>query len=196
MGALTEVIPYLGPWLGAIPPVIDALVVHPISALWVALLFLGIQQIEGHVVVPKLMGNALRLHPLLVILGLAAAAETYGSSARSSRCRCLPPAVRSGSSSAAASRSSRGTARRRCPPTRQGWGVPFRREHLPRHPPAPAAPHRGAARAGARDAALRRRPGDAVVRRARGAARRAAARARAPRSTASSPSARRPYGSA
>jgi predicted PurR-regulated permease PerM len=72
------VIPYLGPWLGALPPFIYALVVHPISALWVALLFLGIQQIEGHVVVPKVMGNALRLHPLLVIFGLAAGAELYG----------------------------------------------------------------------------------------------------------------------
>ena len=76
--ALTEVIPYLGPWLGAAPPFIYALVVDPISALWVALLFLGIQQIEGHVVVPNVMGNALRLHPLLVIYGLAAGAEFYG----------------------------------------------------------------------------------------------------------------------
>ncbi len=76
--ALTEIIPYLGPWLGAIPAVVYALVVHPLSALWVVLLFLGIHQIEGHVVVPKVMGSALRLHPLLVIFGLAAGAEIYG----------------------------------------------------------------------------------------------------------------------
>ena len=76
--ALTEVIPYLGPWLGALPSFIYALVVHPISALWVALLFLGIQQIEGHVVVPKVMGNALRLHPILVIFGLLAGGAIYG----------------------------------------------------------------------------------------------------------------------
>jgi predicted PurR-regulated permease PerM len=76
--AVTEIIPYLGPWLGAVPAVIYALVVHPISALWVVLLFLGIHQIEGHVVVPNVMGNALRLHPLLVIFGLAAGAELYG----------------------------------------------------------------------------------------------------------------------
>ncbi len=75
---ITEVIPYLGPWLGSIPPLIYALVVHPLSAVWVALLFLGIHQIEGHVVVPNVMGNALRLHPLLVIFGLAAGAEFYG----------------------------------------------------------------------------------------------------------------------
>ena len=76
--AFTELIPYLGPWLGAVPPVIYALFVHPISAIWVALLFLGIHQIEGHVVVPKVMGNALRLNPLLVIFGLLAGLEIYG----------------------------------------------------------------------------------------------------------------------
>jgi predicted PurR-regulated permease PerM len=76
--AVMELIPYLGPWLGAIPPVIYALIVDPISAIWVALLFLGIHQIEGHVVVPNVMGSALRLHPLLVIFGLLAGAELYG----------------------------------------------------------------------------------------------------------------------
>jgi predicted PurR-regulated permease PerM len=76
--AVTEIIPYLGPWLGAIPPVLYALVVHPLSAIWVVLLFLAIHQIEGHVVVPNVMGNALRPHPLLVIFGLAAGAALYG----------------------------------------------------------------------------------------------------------------------
>jgi predicted PurR-regulated permease PerM len=76
--AFTELIPYVGPWLGAIPPVLYALVQHPLAALWVALLFLGIQQLEGHVVVPKVMGHTLRLHPLLVIFGLLAGGEIYG----------------------------------------------------------------------------------------------------------------------
>ena len=75
---ITELIPYVGPWLGAAPPVLYALVQHPISALWVVLLFLGIQQLEGHVVVPKVMGHSLRLHPLLVIFGLLAGGEIYG----------------------------------------------------------------------------------------------------------------------
>ena len=76
--AVAELIPYLGPWLGAIPPVIYALIVDPVSAIWVTLLFLGIHQIEGHIVVPKVMGSALRLHPLLVIFGLLAGGELYG----------------------------------------------------------------------------------------------------------------------
>jgi predicted PurR-regulated permease PerM len=76
--AITELIPYLGPWLGAIPPFIYAFVVHPLSAVWVFLLFLAIHQIEGHIVVPNVMGSALRLHPLLVIFGLLAGGEIYG----------------------------------------------------------------------------------------------------------------------
>ena len=75
---ITELIPYVGPWLGAAPPVLYALVQSPLSALWVALLFLGIQQLEGHIVVPKVMGHTLRLHPLLVIFGLLAGGEIYG----------------------------------------------------------------------------------------------------------------------
>jgi predicted PurR-regulated permease PerM len=76
--AFAELIPYLGPWLGAIPPMIYAVVVDPVSAIWVALLFLAIHQIEGHIVVPKVMGSALRLNPLLVIFGLLAGAEING----------------------------------------------------------------------------------------------------------------------
>ena len=76
--AFTELIPYLGPWLGAVPPFVFELIVHPISALWVALLFLFIHQLEGHIVVPNVMGSALRLHPLLVIFGLLAGGEIYG----------------------------------------------------------------------------------------------------------------------
>jgi predicted PurR-regulated permease PerM len=76
--AFIEVIPYIGPWLSAVPPAIYALFVDPISVIWVALLFLFIYQVEGHVVVPNVMASALRLHPLLVIFGLLAGGELYG----------------------------------------------------------------------------------------------------------------------
>jgi predicted PurR-regulated permease PerM len=75
---VTELVPYLGPWLGAIPAGIYALVVDPIAVIWVTILFLFIHQIEGHVVIPNVMGRAVRLHPLLVIFGLLAGGEIYG----------------------------------------------------------------------------------------------------------------------
>jgi predicted PurR-regulated permease PerM len=76
--AFIEVIPYIGPWLSAVPPAISALAVVPIGVLWVALLFVFIYQVEGHVVVPNVMASALRLHPLLVIFGLLAGGALYG----------------------------------------------------------------------------------------------------------------------
>jgi predicted PurR-regulated permease PerM len=76
--AFIEVIPYIGPWLSAVPPAIYALFVDPISVIWVLLLFLFIYQVEGHVVVPNVMAKSLRLHPLLVIFGLLAGGELYG----------------------------------------------------------------------------------------------------------------------
>ncbi len=76
--AFIEVIPYIGPWLSAVPPVIYAIFVDPIGVIWVAVLFLIIYQVEGHIVVPNVMANALRLHPLLVIFGLLAGGELYG----------------------------------------------------------------------------------------------------------------------
>jgi predicted PurR-regulated permease PerM len=77
--AVIEVIPYIGPWLSAVPPAIYALVVDPVwGFFWVVGLFVFIYQVEGHVVVPNVMANALRLHPLLVIFGLLAGGELYG----------------------------------------------------------------------------------------------------------------------
>jgi predicted PurR-regulated permease PerM len=76
--AFIEVIPYIGPWLSAVPPVIYALFVDPVGVIWVGVLFLFIYQVEGHVVVPNVMASALRLHPLLVIFGLLAGGELYG----------------------------------------------------------------------------------------------------------------------
>jgi len=77
--AFIEVIPYIGPWLSAVPPAIFALFADPPwGVIWVAVLFLFIYQAEGHVVVPNVMASALRLHPLLVIFGLLAGGELYG----------------------------------------------------------------------------------------------------------------------
>jgi len=75
---LMELVPYVGPLLGALPPVIVALVQDPLTALWVALLFLALQQLEGHVVAPNVFGRSLRLNPLLVILALLLGGEIYG----------------------------------------------------------------------------------------------------------------------
>jgi predicted PurR-regulated permease PerM len=65
-----ELVPYIGPILGAVPPVLVALFTDPISAVWLVLLFIGLQQIEGHIVAPQVFGHTLRINPLLVIFAL------------------------------------------------------------------------------------------------------------------------------
>jgi len=75
---LMELVPYVGPVLGALPPLLVALVQDPLTALWVGLLFVALQQLEGHVVAPNVFGRALRLNPLLVILALLLGGQIYG----------------------------------------------------------------------------------------------------------------------
>lgn len=75
---LMELVPYVGPLLGALPPVIVAFVQDPLTGLWVALLFVALQQLEGHVVAPNVFSHALRLNPLLVILALLLGGQLYG----------------------------------------------------------------------------------------------------------------------
>jgi predicted PurR-regulated permease PerM len=76
--AVMEVIPYIGPLIGAVPPVLVALGESPTTAIVVIAVYLVIHQIEGHVVIPKLMGQAVNVHPLAVIFALMAGGEIYG----------------------------------------------------------------------------------------------------------------------
>jgi predicted PurR-regulated permease PerM len=73
-----ELVPYVGPVIGAIPPVLVALFQHPLTAVWVILLFVVLQQLEGHVVAPQVFGRGLRINPILVIFTLLIGADLYG----------------------------------------------------------------------------------------------------------------------
>ncbi len=76
--ALMELIPYIGPILGALPGVLIALFSDPISAVWVSLLYIGLQQLEGHIVAPQIFGHTLRINPLLVIFALLLGLQLHG----------------------------------------------------------------------------------------------------------------------
>jgi predicted PurR-regulated permease PerM len=75
---LMEFIPYIGPIIGPLPAVLVALFVNPISAVWVVLLFVGLQQLEGHIVAPQVFRISLRINPILVILSLLIGYQLYG----------------------------------------------------------------------------------------------------------------------
>jgi hypothetical protein len=73
-----EFIPYIGPIIGPAPAVILALFVNPISAVWVILTFVLLQQLEGHVVAPQVFRISLRINPILIILALLIGYQLYG----------------------------------------------------------------------------------------------------------------------
>ena len=75
---LMEAIPYLGPVLAAVPPSLVAVFDSPLSALWVIITFVLIQEVEGHILVPVIMGSRFRVHPLVVIFAILAGGEIHG----------------------------------------------------------------------------------------------------------------------
>jgi len=78
IAGITEFIPYLGPILGAVPAVFLALTVNPFLALLVAILYLVIQQVEGNILVPKIMERAVGLNPIISIAVLMAGLKIGG----------------------------------------------------------------------------------------------------------------------
>ncbi|OGE25932.1 hypothetical protein A3H85_02830 [Candidatus Daviesbacteria bacterium RIFCSPLOWO2_02_FULL_40_8] len=78
IAGLMEVVPVIGPIISAIPAILIALTVSPVLAGLVAGLYLAIQQLENHLVVPQVMKRAVGLNPLLVILTVSVGGRLLG----------------------------------------------------------------------------------------------------------------------
>lgn len=78
IAGITELLPAIGPFIGAIPAVIVAMSVDPWKGLWVAGLYLVIQQLENHLIVPKVMSKTTGLNPVIVIISLLVGAKVAG----------------------------------------------------------------------------------------------------------------------
>ncbi len=66
----TNVIPYVGPFIGAVPAIIATLTYDPMKAIWVALFIVVLQQFDGNFIGPKIMGNFIGLGPIWIILAI------------------------------------------------------------------------------------------------------------------------------
>ncbi len=67
---VTNIIPYFGPFFGAIPSILILLIVDPLTALWFALFILLLQQLDGNVIGPKILGDSTGLSPFWVIFAI------------------------------------------------------------------------------------------------------------------------------
>ena len=70
IAGVTELIPIIGPIIGAIPAVIIAFLISPALAVQVVIFYAIVQTVGAYVLVPKLMGNKLDLHPLTILLAV------------------------------------------------------------------------------------------------------------------------------
>lgn len=78
LAGLTEIIPYVGPVLGAVPAIMIAFLDSPVKGVLVMAMYVLIQQVENHFLVPKIMQKAVGLHPLLVIVAILLGAKFGG----------------------------------------------------------------------------------------------------------------------
>ncbi len=75
---VTNIIPVIGPFIGTFPAVIVGFMHSPLTALWVVLAIIIVQQIESNLISPQVMGKQLDVHPLTIILLLLAASQIAG----------------------------------------------------------------------------------------------------------------------
>lgn len=78
IGGLANVIPYFGPYIGAIPAAAIALTISPLKAVWVLVVFLIVQQLDNNFISPKMIEGRLGLHPVATIFAVLAGGEFFG----------------------------------------------------------------------------------------------------------------------
>lgn len=76
--ALSDLIPYIGPVIGAAPAVLLALALSPQMALKVIVVIVIVQQVEGNLLSPQIMGRSLKLHPMAIVAALLVGGEVGG----------------------------------------------------------------------------------------------------------------------
>ncbi|HZX21367.1 MAG TPA: AI-2E family transporter, partial [Clostridia bacterium] len=74
----TDIIPYFGPIIGIVPAIVFASLGGTKKVLWVILVFVVIQQVMSGIVSPKIIGENVGLHPIIIILSLIVAGKFFG----------------------------------------------------------------------------------------------------------------------
>ncbi len=78
VSGITNIIPFFGPFIGAIPSVIIILFVSPVKALWFLLIILVIQQIDGNIIGPKILGDSIGISAFWILFSILVAGKFLG----------------------------------------------------------------------------------------------------------------------
>jgi predicted PurR-regulated permease PerM len=76
--SITAIIPYLGAFLGAIPAVVLAFFQSPTTGVLAVVAYILIQQLEGNYLTPRIQGQVLHVHPILVLLAVIGGGQLAG----------------------------------------------------------------------------------------------------------------------
>ena len=76
--AITDIIPYFGPYIGAIPAVIVGFTISPVTGICVIISILIVQLLENNFYQPIIMGHTMKLHPVTIMLGLLIFGHFFG----------------------------------------------------------------------------------------------------------------------
>ena len=76
--AVTDIIPYFGPYIGAIPAVIVGFTISPITGICVIISILVVQLLENNFYQPLIMGHTMKLHPVTIMVGLLVFEHFFG----------------------------------------------------------------------------------------------------------------------
>ena len=76
--AVTDIIPYFGPYIGAIPAIIVGFTISPITGICVVISIIIVQQLENNFYQPLIMGHTMKLHPVTIMLGLLLFGHFFG----------------------------------------------------------------------------------------------------------------------
>lgn len=75
---VTNIIPFFGPFIGAIPATILILLVSPIKAFWFVIIIVIIQQIDGNIIGPKILGDSLGISAFWILFSLLVGGKLFG----------------------------------------------------------------------------------------------------------------------
>jgi len=78
IAGVLEWFPIIGPIVAAVPAILVGLTISPAAAIAVAVLYLAIQQLENNLLVPKILGDAVELHPAVLIVALVVGGSLFG----------------------------------------------------------------------------------------------------------------------
>ena len=78
IAGILEWFPIIGPILAAVPAILIALTISPAAVIAVVILYTAVQQLENNLLVPKVMGDAVELHPAVMIVSLVVGGALFG----------------------------------------------------------------------------------------------------------------------